>query len=105
MPLWKIRQRAYFIVPAVPSMILRLAPRTGRPNWETNYKPSFHRRRLAVLATQHEGKPYASLVAFAATDDLKTIIFATTRSTRKFVYLSSNPAVALLIDNRTNEAF
>ena len=64
----------------------------------------FSSRRLAVLATQHEGKPYASLVAFAATDDLKTIIFATTRSTRKFAYLSSNPAVALLIDNRTNEA-
>jgi len=64
----------------------------------------FSSRRLAVLATQHEGKPYASLVAFAATDDLKTIIFATTRSTRKFAYLSSIPAVALLIDNRTNEA-
>lgn len=64
----------------------------------------FSSRKLAVLATQHGGEPYASLVAFAATDDLKTIIFATTRSTRKYAYLSSNPAVALLIDDRTNEA-
>ena len=77
-------------------------------DWETDLRNHiqslFLSRRLAVLATQHEEKPYASLVAFAATDDLKTIIFATTRSTRKFGYLSSNPAVALLIDDRTNEA-
>ena len=77
-------------------------------DWETDLRNHiqslFLSRRLAVLATQREEKPYASLVAFAATDDLKTIIFATTRSTRKFGYLSSNPAVALLIDDRTNEA-
>jgi uncharacterized protein YhbP (UPF0306 family) len=77
-------------------------------DWEADLRNQlqilFSSRRLAVLATQNEGKPYASLVAFAATDDLKTILFATTRSTRKFGYLSSNPAVALLIDNRTNDA-
>jgi hypothetical protein len=77
-------------------------------DWEADVKQRiqslFSSRRLAVLATQHEGEPYASLVAFAATEDLKTIIFATTRSTRKYSYLSSSPSVALLIDDRTNEA-
>lgn len=75
--------------------------------WETDLphqlRNLFSSRRLAVLATETEGKPYASLVAFAASDDLKTIVFATTRSTRKFAYLSTNPSVALLIDDRTNE--
>lgn len=59
-------------------------------------------QKLAVLATQNEGKPYASLVAFAATRDLKHLVFATTRSTRKFANLSSNSHVALLIDNASN---
>lgn len=77
-------------------------------DWEGDLKQRIQSlcssRRLAVVATQHEGKPYASLVAFAATEDLGTIIFATTRSTRKYSYLSSSPSVALLIDDRTNEA-
>jgi heme iron utilization protein len=60
-------------------------------------------QKLAVLSTQHQGQPYASLVAFAASDDLKELFFATPRATRKFAYLQANPKVALLIDNRSNE--
>jgi nitroimidazol reductase NimA-like FMN-containing flavoprotein (pyridoxamine 5'-phosphate oxidase superfamily) len=82
---------------------IEMCPQDWEAELGNQLQTLFSSRRLAVLATQHEGKPYASLVAFAATDDLKTIIFATTRSTRKFAYLSSNAAVALLIDNRTNE--
>jgi len=63
----------------------------------------FASQRLAVLSTQHEGQPYASLIAFAASDDLKELIFATPRSTRKFAYLQACPKVALLIDSRSNE--
>jgi nitroimidazol reductase NimA-like FMN-containing flavoprotein (pyridoxamine 5'-phosphate oxidase superfamily) len=63
----------------------------------------FSGQRLAVLSSTGDGQPYASLVAFAATEDLKHIIFATTRSTRKYANLSSESKVALLIDNRTNE--
>jgi hypothetical protein len=33
---------------------------------------------LAVLSTQSEGQPYASLVAFATSEDLKALFFATT---------------------------
>ena len=63
----------------------------------------FSTQMLAVLSTHGNKQPYASLVAFAATDDLKHIIFATTRSTRKYANLSSESKVALLIDNRSNQ--
>jgi len=59
---------------------------------------------LAVLATQNQGQPYASLVAFATSDDLKSLYFATTRSTRKYANLSSDSRVAMLVDNRSNQA-
>lgn len=58
---------------------------------------------LAVLATQQGGQPYASLVAFSSSDDLKKLYFATSRSTRKFAGLSADPRVALLVDNRSNK--
>jgi hypothetical protein len=63
----------------------------------------FATQQLAVLATDHSGHPYASLVAFAASDDLREILFATTRDTRKFANLKSNNRVSLLIDNRANQ--
>jgi nitroimidazol reductase NimA-like FMN-containing flavoprotein (pyridoxamine 5'-phosphate oxidase superfamily) len=61
-------------------------------------------QKLAVLATHRAGRPYTSLVAFASTEDLKQLIFATTRSTRKYVNLTQDSRVALLVDNRSNEA-
>lgn len=63
----------------------------------------FSTQKLAVLSSFGNEQPYASLVAFAATDDLKHIIFATTRSSRKYANLSSESNAALLIDNRTNK--
>lgn len=63
----------------------------------------FERQNLAVLATQSDGQPYASLVAFKADQNLRQIYFATARSTRKFANLSSDPRVALLINSSVNE--
>jgi len=63
-------------------------------------------QRLAVLATlmsDQLGRPYSNLIAFATTDDLKEILFATTRATRKFSNLIEDPRVSLLIDNRSNQ--
>ena len=57
---------------------------------------------LAVLATQNAGQPHGSLVAFAASTDLRTLVFATGRATRKYAHIERDPRVALLIDNRTN---
>ena len=60
-------------------------------------------QRLAVLCTaQPDGQAYTSLVAFAASQDLKQIAFATMRATRKFANLSSNPRVARLLDDRAH---
>ena len=62
----------------------------------------FESQRSAALATQQEGRPYLSLMAFAATPDLKELIVATERETRKYANLMAEPRVALLIDNRSN---
>jgi nitroimidazol reductase NimA-like FMN-containing flavoprotein (pyridoxamine 5'-phosphate oxidase superfamily) len=62
----------------------------------------FASQALAVLATQKDSRPYANLVAFAATEDLRILMLSTSRSTRKFSHILDSPQVALLIDNRTN---
>ena len=60
-------------------------------------------QKLAVLATQSsEGSAYASLIAFASTDDLQKIVFATPKATRKFANIKHNPNISLLIDDRSN---
>jgi uncharacterized pyridoxamine 5'-phosphate oxidase family protein len=59
-------------------------------------------QKVAVLSTHDRGQPYASLVAFAVAADLKTIFFATGRTTRKFHNMGRDERVALLIDNRSN---
>lgn len=56
-----------------------------------------------MLATEKDGGPYGNLVAFAVTDDLKELIFVTSRKTRKFQNIASNPKIAILVDNRSNE--
>jgi nitroimidazol reductase NimA-like FMN-containing flavoprotein (pyridoxamine 5'-phosphate oxidase superfamily) len=60
-------------------------------------------QRLAVLSTQMSGQPYSNLIAFAVTPDLKGILFATTRATRKYANLTTEPRVSLLMDNRSNQ--
>jgi uncharacterized pyridoxamine 5'-phosphate oxidase family protein len=60
-------------------------------------------QKLAVLATQNHGQPYSNLIAFAATADLKYLLFATTRATHKYANLMADPRVAVLVDNRKND--
>ncbi len=55
----------------------------------------------AVLCTQSRSQPYGSLVAFAASDDLKTLVFSTPTTTRKYRLLIECEHVALLIDSRS----
>ncbi len=59
---------------------------------------------FGVLGTTHAGHAYTSLVAFAATADASTIYFATTRATRKYLNLAADDQVALLVDNRADQA-
>lgn len=57
--------------------------------------------RFGVLATQEEGRSYASLVAYALSPDLGTAIFATPKNTRKYKNIVKADEVALLLDNRS----
>jgi nitroimidazol reductase NimA-like FMN-containing flavoprotein (pyridoxamine 5'-phosphate oxidase superfamily) len=63
----------------------------------------FGSQGLGVLATHNEGQPYTSLVAFAATEDLRYLLFATTRETRKFSNIRADSRVAMLVDSRMNQ--
>ena len=71
---------------------------------ETRIRNLLAAQKFAVLSTQEQDHPYLSLVAFTETGDLRTILFATTRATRKYRNISSKAGVALLVDNRSNEA-
>ena len=63
----------------------------------------FDSQKLGVLGTQNKGQPYANLIAFAASDDLKSLYFVTARATRKYANIEADARVTLLIDNRSNE--
>ncbi|MHC4121177.1 MAG: pyridoxamine 5'-phosphate oxidase family protein [Planctomycetota bacterium] len=65
-------------------------------------KTLFDSQRLGVLSTQSKNRPYASLVAFAVTEDFKNFVFATPRTTRKYANIMNSSRAALLIDNRSN---
>ncbi len=59
-------------------------------------------RLTAVLATQGKEGPWTTLVSFSASEDMKTLWFATSRVTRKFANLNWNSNVSMLMDTRTN---
>ena len=73
---------------------------------EQNIKKQIHdllsSQQLAVLSTQRDGQPYSSLMAFAYSSDLKNIVVATGKSTRKHQNLVQESRVSLLVDNRSN---
>ena len=60
------------------------------------------KRGLAVLATVRDSFPHQGLVAVAAADNLKYILFASPVYTRKYENISKNHAVSLLLDDRNN---
>lgn len=69
---------------------------------ESNIRKLLANQNCAVLATSENGRPYTSLIAFAASDDLRRLLFVTARATRKFTNLRREPHVSLLLDNRKN---
>lgn len=68
----------------------------------TRIQRLFAEQQLGVLATHGGVQPYASLVAFAASDDLRHLTFVTPRTTRKFANLEQDAHVALLVNDSTN---
>lgn len=64
----------------------------------------FESQNLAVLSTQKDSQPYSSLVAFAASPDLKYVYFLTPNTTRKYEHLTANPKVSILVHDSRNQA-
>jgi nitroimidazol reductase NimA-like FMN-containing flavoprotein (pyridoxamine 5'-phosphate oxidase superfamily) len=69
-----------------------------------NIREILNAQRFAVLSTHAEGQPYASLVAFWATEDLRRILFCTPRSTRKYANLCCDGRAAMLFHTSRNAA-
>jgi len=69
-------------------------------NMKTFIEDVFKANKLAVLATEGNGQPHASLVAITPIDDFVHLIFATYRSTRKYKNLINNGKLAILFENR-----
>jgi len=59
--------------------------------------------QLAVLSTQYGGQPYSNLIAFAYTDNMKYLIFVTSRNTRKYGNVLADKRVAVLVDSRRHD--
>ncbi|MGD9223596.1 MAG: pyridoxamine 5'-phosphate oxidase family protein [Desulfobacteraceae bacterium] len=60
-------------------------------------------QQLGVLSTAGAKGPYASLVAYAISDDDRRLFFVTPRATRKFANITTDARVALLVNNSINQ--
>ncbi len=60
-------------------------------------------QRFGVIATQGSTGPYTSLVAFINSHDLKKLVFATSKNTKKYDNIIQNSRMTMLIDNRGNK--
>jgi nitroimidazol reductase NimA-like FMN-containing flavoprotein (pyridoxamine 5'-phosphate oxidase superfamily) len=68
----------------------------------TRVRSLFESQPLAVLATVMDGQPHCNIVAFVHTDDLKHVLFATARASRKYESLIEHPEISMLVDSRVN---
>jgi heme iron utilization protein len=66
---------------------------------KTYIEDIFKIRRFAVLATEGDGQPHASLVAVTPMEGFRKLIFATYRNTRKYSNLVRNNKVAILVES------
>ncbi|MDD1752133.1 MAG: pyridoxamine 5'-phosphate oxidase family protein [Methanotrichaceae archaeon] len=63
----------------------------------------FASQKFAALATEDGGKPHNCLVAFATTDDLRNLLFTTSRDSSKYRNILAESRVAILVDSRSNQ--
>jgi len=66
---------------------------------KTYIEDIFKISRFAVLATEGDGQPHASLIAVTPMEDYRKLIFATYRNTRKYQNLTHNGKVAVLVES------
>jgi nitroimidazol reductase NimA-like FMN-containing flavoprotein (pyridoxamine 5'-phosphate oxidase superfamily) len=62
------------------------------------------RNRLAVLATQRDGQPHTSLMAYTPLEGLRFLAFATYRDTLKYASIQQDRRVAILVEDRERDA-
>jgi len=55
-----------------------------------------------VIATESHHQPYTNLVSFSSSPDFFHLYFPTRKKTKKFLNITKNPHIAVLIDNREN---
>ncbi len=70
-------------------------------NTEEEIRRALDTNQFAVLATQYDGQPHASLMAFTPIDGLRYLVIATYRNTMKYRNLLKDGRVAMLIDCRS----
>lgn len=76
----------------------------SNPNRIREYiEEALQSNQLAVLATVGDDQPHASLIAFTHFEDLRQLIFATYRNTRKFQNMEHNNKVAVLIEGKNED--
>lgn len=71
---------------------------------EDTIRRVLERNRFAVLATQRDGQPHASLMAFTPLGGLRFLAFATYRDTVKYASIQKDRRVAILIEDRDSDA-
>lgn len=60
----------------------------------------FKTSRFAVLATEGDGQPHASLIGITPIEGYRKMIFATYRNTRKYTNLNNNNSkLAVLVES------
>jgi len=63
-------------------------------------KSILHENSLCVLCTEADGKPYCSLMTYLLMEDLSVLYLVSTRESRKYQNLLTNPRVSVLVDTR-----
>lgn len=66
---------------------------------KTYIEDIFQISRYAVLATEGDWQPHASLIAVTPMENFRKLIFATYRNTRKYQNLTHNGKVAVLVES------
>src|SRR4030042_1501474 len=66
-------------------------------------KEIIRKNDLCVLATVSEGRPHCSLMSYVSDEESSEIYMVSYRETRKYINLTRNPVVSLLIDTREED--
>jgi hypothetical protein len=75
----------------------------GSSQLQSLLRKLFTSQKFAAFATVDGRKPHNCLVAFAATDDLRNLLFTTSRDTSKYRNILAESRVAILVDSRSNQ--